>query len=70
MEPEGKVSPLPEYFRKRKENQKRRRQERWDLINDNKETLVKIFGDVVNQPGWPVGRKDIKRALGIDPDND
>ena len=61
---------MPEYFRKKKDNQKRRRNERFNLIQDNKDTLVKIFGDVVTKPGWPVGRRDIKLALGINPDND
>ena len=34
MKPESK--PLPEYFRKRRDNQKRRRKEKQDLIASNK----------------------------------
>ena len=68
MNPERR--PLPEYFRKRKDNQKRRRKEKHELIESNKETLAQIFGKAIYQKGWPVSRKDIKLALGIDPDKD
>ena len=34
MKPEKR--PLPEYFRKKKDNQKRRRKEKHDLIEANK----------------------------------
>ena len=34
MKPESR--PLPEYFRKRRDNQKRRRKEKQDLIASNK----------------------------------
>jgi hypothetical protein len=61
---------LPEYFRKRKENQQRRRKEKHALIFNNQEALEKIFGKAIYQKGWPVGRKEIKLALGIDPDDD
>lgn len=68
MNPERR--PLPEYFRKKKDNQKRRRLERWTLIESNKETLLEIFGKVIFSKGWPVSRRDIKLALGLNPDND
>ena len=56
---------MPEYFRKKKENQKRRRQEKHELIKKHKKELEKIFGDAVFQSGWPISRKEIKLALGI-----
>ena len=40
------------------------------MIESNKETLAQIFGKAIYQKGWPVSRKDIKLALGIDPDKD
>jgi hypothetical protein len=56
---------LPEYFRKKKANQKRRRLEKHNLIQANKEALLALFGDVVFSKGWPISRKEIKLALGI-----
>ena len=32
--------------------------------------MEQIFGKNIYQKGWPVSRRDIKLALGVDPDND
>lgn len=58
-----KETPL--YFIKKKASQVRRRKDKHKLIKDNKEALVKIFGDAIFKSGWPVSRKEIKFALGI-----
>jgi hypothetical protein len=57
---------LPEYFRKKKASQKRRRQEKHEMIKANRKALVQLFGDAVFQSRWPVSRKEINLALGIE----
>lgn len=61
--PVHKSTPL--YFLKKKACQARRRKEKHQLIKDNKDDLVEIFGDAIFKSGWPVSRKEIKFALGI-----
>jgi hypothetical protein len=55
----------PEYFRKKKANQKRRRLEKHNLIKKNRRALIEIYGSAIFQRGWPVSRKEIREALGI-----
>lgn len=50
---------------KKKERQKKRRQEKHELIKSNRKALVDIFGDAVFKSGWPISRKEIKLALGL-----
>ena len=59
------VKEVPAYFKKKKANQKRRRLEKHELIKKNRKALVEIFGDAVFKSGWPISRKEIKEALGI-----
>ena len=57
---------MPLYFQKKKANQKRRRQEKHELIKKNKKALRSIFGNAIFRKGWPVSRKEIRMALGIE----
>jgi hypothetical protein len=61
--------PIPLYFQKKKANQKRRRQEKHELIKKNKKALKEIFGNAIFRQGWPISRKEIKIALGIEETN-
>ena len=61
---------IPEYFRKKKDSQKRRRQEKHELIKKNRKELVKIFGNAIFERGWPISRQEIKQALGITEDRE
>lgn len=65
MERAVKNQNIPDYFKKKKASQKRRRKEKHELIKANRSQLVSIFGDAIFQRGWPVSRKEIKLALGI-----
>lgn len=56
---------VPDYFRKKKDSQKRRRLEKHELIKKNRKELVKIFGNAIFESGWPISRQEIKQALGI-----
>jgi hypothetical protein len=41
------VEDVPLYFQKKKANQKRRRQEKHELIKKNRRALVDLFGNAV-----------------------
>jgi hypothetical protein len=47
----------PEYFLKKKANQKRRRQIKHELIKKNRKALMQIYGAAIFQTCWPVGIK-------------
>lgn len=62
------MADIPVYFQKKKANQKRRRQEKHELIKKNRKALYLIFGNTIYRSGWPISRKEIKTALGITDD--
>lgn len=58
-------TPVPIYFQKKKASQKRRRQEKYQLIKQHKKRLVEIYGTAVFNRGWPITRKEILASLGL-----
>lgn len=57
--------PLPDYFKKKHQNKKRRLKERRELIFQNKAKLLELYGDDIQKKSWRMSRQDIKRVLGI-----
>lgn len=50
---------IPLYFRKKKASQKRRRQEKHELIKKNRKRLYEIYGEAIYSRGWPISRREI-----------
>jgi hypothetical protein len=47
---------LPDYFKKKHQNKKRRLKERRELIFQNKAKLLELYGDDIQKKSWRMSR--------------
>ena len=57
---------FPIYFQKKHKSHKRRLKERWQLIKDNRDKLVELYGGEILNRESRIGIRDIRVALGLE----